>query len=121
MEQVVISKEETKKTTSMKKADVTQNEHIIKLSKAYKFEDEGEISSLDLSCLKDATAEVLMKASRVLTANGEVMAVPENDIRYALFVAAECTSLPHEFYHKLNLPDAIKVKREVLSFFNGME
>lgn len=104
-----------------KNADVKGNKHLVKLSKAYKFEDEGEIDSIDLSCLEDATAETLMKANRVMVSTGDVMAIPENDIRYALFVAAECTGIPYDFYKKLNLADATKVKREVMVFFNGGE
>lgn len=104
-----------------KKQGADENKHLVKLSRAYKFEDEGEIDSIDLSCLEDATAETLMKASRVMVSTGDVMAVPENDIRYALFVAAECTGIPYDFYKKLNLADAIRVKREVMIFFNGGE
>lgn len=102
-------------------ADVQGNEHLVKLSKPYKFEDEGEITSIDLSCLENATAEVLIKANRVMVSTGDVMTIPENDIRYALFVAAECTGIPYSFYKKLNLADAIKVKMEVMTFFNGGE
>lgn len=102
-------------------ADAQENEHLVKLSKPYKFEDEGEITSIDLSCLENATAEVLIKANRVMVSTGDVMTIPENDIRYALFVAAECTGIPYSFYKKLNLADAIKVKREVMTFFNGGE
>lgn len=104
-----------------KNVDEKGNKHLVKLSKAYKFEDEGEIDSIDLSCLEDATAETLMKANRVMVSTGDVMAIPENDIRYALFVAAECTGIPYDFYKKLNLADATKVKREVMVFFNGGE
>lgn len=104
-----------------KNAGVKENRHLVKLSRAYKFEDEGEIDSIDLSCLEDATAETLMKANRVMVSTGDVMTIPENDIRYALFVAAECTGIPYDFYKKLNLADATKVKREVMVFFNGGE
>lgn len=104
-----------------KKTEREENKHIVKLSKSYKFEDEGEISEIDLSGLEDATADVLMKATRVFNTNGEVMVLPENDIRYALFVASECTEPTYDFYKKLNMQDAIKVKREVMSFFNGTE
>ena len=79
------------------------------------------IEGVDLSCLENATAETLMKASRVMTSKGEVMALPENDIRHALFVAAECTGITYEFYKKLSMKDAIKVKREVMLFFNDTE
>lgn len=102
-------------------AGAKENKHLVKLSRAYKFEDEGEIDSIDLSCLENATAEVLMKANRVMVSTGDVMAIPENDIRYALFVAAECTRIPYDFYKKLNLGDATRIKKEVMIFLNGGE
>ncbi len=98
-----------------------ENKHLVKLSRAYKFEDEGEIDSIDLSCLENATAEVLMKANRVMVSTGDVMTLPENDIRYALFIAAECTGIPYDFYKKLGLADATRVKRGVMVFLNGGE
>lgn len=103
-----------------KAAGAQENEHYVKFSKPYDYEGET-IEGVDLSCLENATAETLMKASRVMTSKGEVMALPENDIRYALFVAAECTGLTYEFYKKLNMNDAIRIKREVMLFFNGTE
>lgn len=108
-------------TGKNRNAGAKENRHFVKLSRAYKFEDEGEIDSIDLSCLENATAEVLMKANRVMVSTGDVMMIPENDIRYALFVAAECTGIPYDFYRKLNIADAIKVKKEVMIFFNGGE
>lgn len=102
-------------------ADKQENKHLVMLSKPYPFEDEEDITSIDLSCLENATAEVLIKANRVMVSTGEVMTIPENDIRYALFIAAECTGIPYDFYKKLNLQDAIKVKREIMVFFNGTE
>ena len=104
-----------------KNNSMDETKHLVKLSRVYEFEDEGKIDSIDLSCLENATAEVLIKANRVMVSTGDVMAVPENDIRYALFVAAECTGIPYDFYKKLSLGDAIKVKREVMTFFNGGE
>ena len=97
-----------------------ENEHYVKFSKPYDYEGET-IEGVYLSCLENATAETLMKASRVMTSKGEVMALPENDIRHALFVAAECTGITYEFYKKLSMKDAIKVKREVMLFFNDTE
>lgn len=102
-------------------ADTQENEHLVKLSKPYPFEDEGDITSIDLSCLKDATAETLIKVSKIMVSTGDVTALPENDIRYAFYIAAECTGLPFSFYKKLNLQDATKVKRGVMVFLNGME
>lgn len=119
--QILENKTEVKKSGNSKKTETIENKHIVKLSKSYQFEDEGEVSEIDFSGLKDATAEVLIRATRALTMQNEVMALPENDIRYALFVAAECTEFTYEFYKKLSLKDAIKVKDEVMFFFNIAE
>lgn len=107
--------------TNGKNKGAEETKHLVKLSRAYKFEDEGEIDSIDLSCLENATAEVLIKANRVMVSTGDVMTIPENDIRYALFVAAECTGIPYDFYKKLSLGDATRVKKEVMVFLNGGE
>ena len=105
-----------KKTSN---AETQKNEHLVKLSKPYPFEDEGDITSIDLSCLENATAETLVKVSRIMTSSGDVMTLAENDIRYALYIAAECTGLPYSFYKKLNLADATKVKLGVMNFLNA--
>lgn len=102
-------------------AEAKENEHLIKLSRPYPFEDGEDITSIDLSCLENATAETLMKVSRIMTSTGDVMALPENDIRYALYIAAECTGIPYSFYKKLSLKDATKVKRGVMNFLNAGE
>ena len=74
------------------------NENTLELSRTYDFEGE-KVSSIDFSGLEDITAE--------------------NSLHYALVVAADCTSLPIEFYKKLKPRDAIKVKNKVTSFFYG--
>ena len=50
-------------------AGAKENKHLVKLSRAYKFEDEGEIDSIDLSCLENATAEVLDRKSTRLNSS----------------------------------------------------
>ena len=102
-------------------ADKQENKHLVTLSKPYPFEDEGKVESIDLSCLENATAETLMKVSKIMTSTGDVMALPENDIRYALYIAAECTGYPYSFFKKLNLCDATKIKQGVMIFLNGVE
>lgn len=119
--QILLNKTGAKKSDTSKKTEASENKYIVKLSKSYQFEDEGEVSEIDLSGLKDATAEVLIKATRVLTMQDEFMVLSESDIRYAFFVAAECTEFTYEFYSKLNLYDATAVKRRVMSFFNVAE
>ena len=102
-------------------ADKQENKHLVTLSKPYPFEDEGKVESIDLSCLENATAETLIKVSKIMTSTGDVMALPENDIRYALYIAAECTGYPYSYFKKLNLCDATKIKRGVMNFLNGVE
>ena len=102
-------------------ADKQENKHLVTLSKPYPFEDEGKVESIDLSCLENATAETLIKVSKIMTSTGDVMALSENDIRYALYIAAECTGYPYSFFKKLNLCDATKIKRGVMNFLNGVE
>lgn len=102
-------------------ADKQENKHLVTLSKPYPFEDEGNVESIDLSCLENATAETLMKVSKIMTSTGDVMALPENDIRYALYIAAECTGYPYSFFKKFNLCDATKIKQGVMIFLNGVE
>lgn len=102
-------------------ADTQENKHLVTFSRPYPFEDEGNVTSIDFSCLENATAEMLIKVSKIMTSSGDVMALPENDIRYALYIAAECTGYPYSFFKKLNLCDATKVKRKVMVFLNGVE
>lgn len=94
------------------------NENTLVLSRTYDFEG-GKVSSIDFSGLEDVNAETMIKANKVLTASGDIAILPENSLHYALVVAADCTSLPIEFYKKLKPRDAIKVKNKVTSFFYG--
>ena len=116
---VVKSKDEVPEKNST--ADQQESKHLVTLSKPYPFEDEGNIESIDLSCLENATAETLVKVSKIMTSTGDVMALPENDIRYAFYIAAECTGYPYSFFKKLNLCDATKIKRGVINFLHGVE
>lgn len=94
------------------------DENTLVLSRTYDFEGD-KISSIDFSGLEDVTAETMIKANKVLTASGDIAILPENSLHYALVVAADCTSLPIEFYKKLKPRDAIKVKNKVTGFFYG--
>jgi hypothetical protein len=89
---------------------------MVTLSKTYHFEGK-EIKEIDMSGLEEATAETMIKAQKVLVTNGDVQLLPENSLHYALIIAAECTGLPIEFYKRLSMKDATKVRNRVQSFF----
>ncbi len=95
-------------------------EFIVKLSRTYEFEGD-KISELDFSGLEDIVADDMIKANKVLVTSGTVAIMPENDLHYALVIAARATGIPIEFYRKLKPRDAIKVKNRVSSFFFGEE
>lgn len=94
-------------------------ERVVKLSKTYNFEGDM-VSEIDLSGIEDLTAKSMMKAERALTAAGEVSVMPQNNLRYCLIIASECTQYPIEFYEMLNMKDATRVKNAITNFtFSG--
>ena len=95
-------------------------ENIVRLSRIYEFEGE-KIAELDFSGLEDVTADDMIKANKVLSSSGTVSILPENDLHYALIIAASATGYPVEFFKKLKPRDAIRVKNTVTSFFYGEE
>ncbi len=99
---------------------MADEEKIVELSKTYDFEGK-KISKLDFSGLENITANNMIKANKVLTNSGAVSIMPENDLYYALIIAADATRIPIEFFKGLNPRDAIKVKNVVTSFFYGEE
>lgn len=97
-----------------------EDENIVKLSKTYQFEGET-ISELDMSGLEDLTANDMIQANKVLNASGNVSAVPETNLEYALVMASRATRKPIEFFKSLSLRDAIKVKAQVTNFLFNEE
>lgn len=95
-------------------------ETVMKLSKTYNFEGE-RISELDFSRMEDVTAEDMIKANKVLTNSGTIALMPENDLHYALIIAARVTGRPIEFLKTLSPKDAIRIKNKVTNFFFGEE
>lgn len=96
----------------------TNNDMVLKLSRAYKFEGR-EIDQIDLSGLDDITAEDMIRANRALTTQGAVSVLPELSLEYALHMAASVAHLPIEFFRKLKPRDAMNVKNEVTNFLFG--
>ncbi len=95
-------------------------ERTLELTRGYIFEGES-VSSLDFSGLEDITADDMIRANNVMTNAGTVAVVPENNMHYALIIAASATGMPIEFFKKLKPRDAIKVKNMVTRFFYGTD
>ncbi len=95
-------------------------ERTLGLTKTYMFEEQ-QISVLDFSGLEDITADDMIRANNIMTNAGTVAVVPENNLHYALIIAASATGMPIEFFRQLKPRDAIKVKNMVTRFFYGTD
>ena len=95
-------------------------ERTLELTKTYSFEGE-QISVIDFSGLEDITADDMIRANNIMTNAGTVAVVPENNMHYALIIAASATGIPIEFFKRLKPRDAIKVKNTVTRFFYGKD
>lgn len=114
---------ETKEIVEVKNGQVEvmpDEERTLELTRTYSFEGEN-ITSLDFSGLENVTAEDMIRANNIMTSAGTVAVVPENNLHYALIIAAGATGLPIEFFKQLKPRDAIKVKNTVTHFFYGTE
>ena len=98
---------------------VQNNEKILKLSKTYNFEG-NSIAEIDLSSLEDMTAEDMIAAQKILTANGSISVMPENSLEFALIIASRATGHPVEFFRTLTMRDSMKLKNRVSGFIFGV-
>lgn len=98
--------------------DVISSPYEIKFNKAYNFE-EGSIEKVNLAGMQELTAADMVKINRRMNRNGNADLVPELSLEYALEVAAVAAGLPIEFFQKLSMKDAIKVKGAVTGFIWG--
>lgn len=112
---------ENKVTNMEERADAKRNvpeddDNLMKLSKTYNFEGES-VNQIDFSRIENLNAKAMMKASRIMTASGDVQLVQETSMHFALLIAAEYTDYPYEFYESLSAKDALKVKNFISGFF----
>lgn len=91
-------------------------DYVVKFSKTYEFEG-ARISDIDLSGIENLTAEDMFKAQQSLTMQQHVSVQLESDPKYCILVAAYATQLPSEFFNKLSIKDAAKVKNRVSAYF----
>lgn len=84
-----------------------------------------EISEIDLSALENWTCDDLIKArKKYKKINAEEFStldaiIPEANIEYCLFIAAEVTKLPFEFFKKLPAKESNGIKAKLILFFNS--
>lgn len=120
MEQNKAEKKEIVEVRDGKIEVAPDEERVLELSRVYEFEGET-VSIIDFSGLEDITADDMIKANNIMTGAGTVAVVPENNMHYALIIAAGATGMPIEFFKKLKPRDAIKVKNMVTHFFYGTD
>ena len=92
------------------------DEFIVELSKTYNFEGE-KISRIDLSGLQDMTVNDMIQVNKRLNASGSVSILPENDLNFAIHMAARASEIPVEFFLGLAPRDGVRVKAKVTSVF----
>lgn len=93
-----------------------ENTALCVFGKTYKFEGK-EIEKVDLAGMENVTASDMIAVNRVMAVNGSPSYNQELSMEYALRMAARVSGIPYEFYEKLNMSDAFKVRRIVQSFF----
>ena len=110
---------ETKAATAPDPAPV-DSDYIVELSKTYNFEGE-KISRVDLSGLQDMTVNDMIQVNKRLAASGNVSILPENDLNFAIHMAARASEIPIEFFLGLTPKDGVRVKAKVTSAFFGSD
>ncbi len=87
--------------------------YVIPLKKPITFERKT-YDSIDLTGLENILAKDMIAINRMLARMGRE--VQENSMEYALYMAAEASSLPIEFFEQLTCNVAMKVKTCVMLF-----
>jgi len=78
-----------------------------------------EHKSLDLSKLENLTTENLIYAETLYHKSGGSAINPETTMLYSMIIAYVASDKPYEFFDKLPVREALKIKREIYSFFYG--
>lgn len=95
--------------------DVIDNPLIMKLSKPFRFEG-NEYTELDLRELKNYNTEHLLQAQRICEQRGFNSTVPETTLFFSCAISSIACDLPIEFFLRLPIKDAIKLRTRVTSF-----
>lgn len=92
--------------------------YVIPLKKPITFEGKT-YDSIDLTGLENIRAADMIAINRRLARMG--IEVQENSLEYALYMAAEASSFPIEFFEQLKCSVAMKVKTCVMLFLFRQE
>lgn len=103
----------------------TQDEELdtrkVVLKKPFEFEGKT-YTEIDLSGLDDLTGADLEEADRYLKNSGEYFnPLKQYDSVYTNYIASRAANLPVEFFQKLKIKDAEKVRVTVTRFFTASE
>lgn len=108
METDIVKTDENKEVTE-------EGPYVIRFNPPVYFEGK-EYDRIDLSCLEDISAIDMIAVSRKLSSGGNSDFMQENSMEYALNLAAVAAGLPVEFFERLKMPHAMRVKRCVAAF-----
>ncbi|WFR55355.1 phage tail assembly protein [Anaerocolumna sp. AGMB13025] len=89
---------------------------VIKFKVPYTFEC-TDYKEIDLSGLDNLTTDDLLQAETLYLRTGGTSINPETTILYSMILAHIASDKPLEFFGKLPAKEAMKIKREVYSFF----
>lgn len=89
---------------------------VVVFAKPYKFEG-NEYTQIDMSALYDLTAaDMIAINSRRQRMSQGIEVMPEITMEYACELAARACKKPLEFFTRMPLKDAVKVKNRVVGF-----
>lgn len=91
-------------------------DRIIKFNKPFKFEGK-EYTEVDLTKIDDLCAEDIKYIDRQFQRTGLVSSLKELTVTYAVIVATKASNMPIEFFNKLPLCEAMKIKNLVADVF----
>lgn len=101
-----------------------ENSLVLQLKKPFTFEGK-EYTSVDLSKMEEWTGDdvVNIRNKFVKLASADVTAMdsilPESNLRYCQFVAAEASGLPLDFFRRLPARECGALQALVIGFFHG--
>jgi len=101
-----------------------ENSLVLKLKKSFQWEGKT-YTEIDLSKLDTWTADNLITATKKFNAmtgadnNALAAIVPESNIEYDLFIAAEASGLPFDLFKALPAREVGPLKALIINFFLG--
>lgn len=92
----------------------------VKFRKPYEFEGET-YKGVDLSGLETLSGLDMIATQREMERQGHFSTLPELTLEYACIICSRATELPREFFQRLPMKDATRLKNKVTNFFYGTD